>query len=422
MRITRIWFDRPGVRWWRAVTIAALATVGVALWIADERGLWDDAPPVATDMASASAPAASALPMRPMSTVAPAPAQASLRSPPEASSVATELRVCGLGSVPVGADGPDLAARRLRAERTQPVMARWLEALQASAEPRGKAAALVLTPVLAAPPAAVARTACGADADCAPVPSVTGVLAWAAQRERLAELAAASRDPGVLGMAMQACATGSPPAEGSACLRLEPEDWIAADPAHAEPWLRLAEKEQERADTDTDAADEAFRRALALPFGRLAEQSLLGAVQATQPADAGVQEKLQMGEALAALRSGWREPAGPAVSAYCTTPQLKLPGRRELCQQLAEHLVLRGATLQDVASGRALGRRLGWYPERMAAASRDLEAAVRLAASFSGDEAHDCPAAQRQIDYYAALAAQGELAAVRRFAASLPRP
>ena len=78
--------------------------------------------------------------------------------------------------------------------------------------------------------------------------------------------------------------------------------------------------------------------------------------------------------------------------------------------------------LQDVASGRALGRRLGWYPERMAAAAKDLESAARLAAAFSGDEAHDCPAAQRQIDYYAALATQGELAAVRRFAASLPRP
>ena len=106
-------------------------------------------------------------------------------------------------------------------------------------------------------------------------------------------------------MAMQACATGSPPAEGSACQRLAAEDWIAADPAHAEPWLRLAEQEQEH--TDAELADEAFRRALALPFGRLAEQSLLGAVQAAQPADAGVLEKLQMGEALAALRGGWRE-------------------------------------------------------------------------------------------------------------------
>lgn len=421
MRITRIWFDRPGVRWGRALVIAALATVGVALWIADERGLWDEAPLTAADTVLATVPAASAAPPRPMSTAAAtAPELPVPRAPAQVPSAATEVRVCGLGSVPVASDGPDLAARRMRAERTRPVMARWLEALQASAEPRGKAAALVLAPVLTAPPSATPRTACGAEAECAPAPSVTGVLAWAAQRERLAELAAASRDAGVLSMAMQACATGSPPAEGSPCLRLEPEDWIAADPTHAEPWLRLAEKAQERA--DNDAADEAFRRALGLPFGRLAEQSLLGAVQAAQPADAGVQEKLQMGEALAALRRGWREPGGSAASAYCTPPQLKLPGRRELCQQLAEHLVLRGVTLQDVASGRAVGRRLGWYPERMAAAGKDLEAAARLADSFSGDEAHDCPAAQRQIDFYAALASQGELAAVRRFAAGPPRP
>lgn len=421
MRINRIWFDRPGVRWGRAIVIAAVATIGVSLWIADERGLWDEAPAIAADTVGASAPAASAASSRPLSTVAAVASSQTLpRSPAEASATATELRVCGLGSVPIGADGPDLAARRLRAERTRPVMARWLEALQASAEPRGKAAALVLTPVLAAPPSAMPRAACGADADCAPSPSVTGVLAWAAQRERLAELAAASRDPGVLGMAMQACATGSPPAEGSACQRLAAEDWIAADPAHAEPWFRMAEQEQEQ--TEAELADEAFRRALALPFGRLAEQSLLGAALATQPADAGVQEKLQMGEALATLRSGWREPGGSAVSAHCTSAQLKLPGRRELCQQLAEHLVLRGATLQDVASGRAVGRRLGWYPERMAAAGKDLEAAARLATGFSGAEAHDCPAAQRQIDYYAALAAQGELAAVRRFAATLPKP
>lgn len=421
MRINRIWFDRPGVHWGRAIVIAAVATVGVALWIGDERGLWDEAPTAATEVVSVAAPASTAAPLRTSPAAAPAAVtQASTRTASPAPPTATEVRVCGLGSVPVGTDGPDMAARRLRAERTRPVMARWIEALQASAEPRGKAAALVLAPVLAAPPVAVARTACGADADCIPPPSLAGVVAWASQRERLAELALSSRDPGVLGIAMQACATGSPPVEGSACLRLEPEDGIAADPAHAEPWLRLADKQQERA--DVELADEAFRRALSLPFGRLAEQSLLGAVQATQPADAGVQEKLQMGEALAALRSGWREPGGASVSASCSAAQLKLPGRRELCQQLAEHLVLRGATLQDVASGRALGRRLGWYPERMAAAAKDLESAARLGAAFSGDEAHDCPAAQRQIDFYAAVASQGELAAVRRFAASLPKP
>ena len=421
MRINRIWFDRPGVRWGRALVIAAVVTAGVALWIADSRGLWNEGPAIEADIVLETAPAASmAAPRSAPTAVSAAAEQASARSPIETLRTATDVRVCGLGSVPVGSDGPDLAARRLRAERTRPVMARWLEALQASAEPRGKAAALVLTPVLAAPPVATARTACGADTDCAPAPSLAGVVAWASQRERLAELAASGRDPGVLAMAMQACATGSPPAEGSACQRLAAEDWIAADPAHAEPWLRLAEQEQEH--TDVELADEAFRRALALPFGRLAEQSLLGAVQAAQPADAGVLEKLQMGEALAALRGGWREPGGSAVSAYCTAQQLKLAGRRELCQQLAEHLVLRGATLQDVASGRAVGRRLGWYPERMAAAARDLEAAARLSAGFSGEEAHDCPAAQRQIDYYAAVAAQGELAAVRRFAASLPKP
>lgn len=421
MRINRIWFDRPGVHWGRAIVIAAVATVGVALWIGDERGLWDDAPTVANEVAALAAPASSAAPQRTSPAAAPSVVtQASTRAPSAALPAASEVRVCGLGSVPVGSDGPDMAARRLRAERTRPVMARWIEALQASAEPRGKAAAWVLAPVLAAPPVAAPRTACGADADCAPPPSLAGVVAWASQRERLAELAATSRDPGVLGMAMQACATGSPPAEGSACLRLEPEEGIAADPAHAEPWLRLADKQLEH--EDAELADEALRRALSLPFGRLVEQSLLAAVQATQPADAGVQEKLQMGEALAALRSGWREPGSVAASVSCGAAQFKLPGRRELCLQLAEHLVLRGATLQDVASGRALGRRLGWYPERMAAAAKDLESAARLAAAFSGDEAHDCPAAQRQIDYYAALATQGELAAVRRFAASLPRP
>ena len=84
--------------------------------------------------------------------------------------------------------------------------------------------------------------------------------------------------------------------------------------------------------------------------------------------------------------------------------------------------MLRGATLQDVASGRVVGQRLGWFPERMAAAGKDLEAASRLVAGFSGNEAYDCPAAQRQADYYATLAAQGEPAAVRKLAASLPRP
>ena len=84
--------------------------------------------------------------------------------------------------------------------------------------------------------------------------------------------------------------------------------------------------------------------------------------------------------------------------------------------------MLRGTTLQQVAAGRALGQRLGWFPERMAVAGRDLDAARRLFASFTGEQAYDCPALQRQLDYQAAVAAQGEVAAVRRFAATLPRP
>jgi len=407
MQGPRIWFDRPGVHWGRALLVAALATCGVALWLAASRGLWGtpevalDAPATPASVPSSTRVAAPSQAVRP-ADAAPPSAPAPVRAEAGNGDV-SELRVCGLGSVSAGPQGGDAAARRLRAQRARPVLARWLEALQASPEPRGRAAALVLAPMLGEP---------------RPLP----VSVWAAQRERLAELAGGGpRDAGVLALALQACAIGAAPAEGSACARLTAEDAIAADPAHGEPWWLLAERERSAA--DPQLAEEAIRRALGLPFGRVAEQSLYGAVQAAQPADAGVIERLEMYELLAALRGAWSDAAVQATTSWCAAAALAAqPARRDACQQLAEHLVLRGVTLAQVGAGRSLGERLGWFPERMAAAGRDLDAAARLEASFRGDDAHDCPALQRQLDHQLLLASQGEAAAVRRSAAAPPRP
>lgn len=420
MRPVRIWFDRPGVRWARALLLAALGSAVVAVWLAHTGE--DPEPVTPAHVVAAPAPGArpaSAPAAGPLATVVP-PATAT-SAPTTGGAGAGEVRVCGLGSIPVGDGGPDLTARRLRAERTRPVMQRWLEALQAAAEPRGKAVALVLAPVLAAPPTAPVRPACTDEADCATLSTAAATSAWVSQRERVAEFAEVSKDPGLLALALQVCATGSKPAEASACARLAAEDNVAAHPGQAESWLLLAAAEQARG--EGEAAEDALRRALSVPFGRLAEQTLFAAVQAAQPADAGVQERLQMGEALQSLRASWREPGSVAVANWCSTSALAAAGRRELCQQLAEHLVLRASSLQDVVSGRTVGRRLGWFPERMAAAARDLDAANRLAEGFRGADAHDCPAAQRQLDYLGAVATQGEVAAVRRFAAAAtPRP
>lgn len=420
MRPVRIWFDRPRVRWARALLLAALGTAVVATWLgsgSDEMTVADAPARAPLDSPAPGVPASA-----PAARVAAAavPVGASRPLLDAATAAAAEVRVCGLGSVPAGTGGPDLSARRLRAERTRPVMQRWLEALQASPEPRGKAVALVLAPVLAAPPVAPVRPVCADENDCATLSTAVATSAWVSQRERVAELAEGARDPGLLAVALQACGTGSKPAEASVCARLAAEDGVAANPTHAEPWLHLAAAELAR--NEGEPAEDALRRALAVPFGRAAEQAMFSAVQSAQPADAGVLERLQMGEALQALRASWRDAGAVAVGGWCTPSALAAAGRRELCQQLAEHLVLRGATLQDVAAGRMLGKRLGWFPERMAAAARDLEAATRLSDSFRGADAHDCPALQRQLDYFGAVAAQGEVAAVRRFASTLPRP
>jgi len=419
MRPVRIWFDRPGVRWSRALLLATLGTAFVVTWLLS--GSDEPSPAAATARAQLDPPAPGVPASAPAARVAAAALGAGASRPlPDAATAATgaEVRVCGLGSVPAGSGGPDLSARRLRFERTRPVMQRWLEALQASPEPRGKAVALVLAPVLAAPPVAPVRPVCADESDCATLSTAVATSAWVSQRERVADLAEVGRDPGLLALALQACGTGSKPSDASVCARLAAEDGVAANPSHAEAWLQLAAAEQARG--DSESAEDALRRALAVPFGRAAEQAIFSAVQSAQPADAGVLERLQMGEALQALRASWRDAGGMAVSAWCNPSALAVAGRRELCQQLAEHLVLRGATLQDVAAGRMLGKRLGWFPERMAAAARDLEAGARLADSFRGADAHDCPAVQRQLDYFGAVAVQGEVAAARRFAAARP--
>lgn len=380
MRLTRIWFDSPRVRWRVIVAVVAAATLVIALWISHERELWTAEQVVA---AAASAPEVAVARVvrrdaQPVRLVASAP----VASAP-ARSVAAEKaddEGCGLARLARGEEPGGAVERRNRELRQ-----RWLAAMQSSADERVRAAGWLI----------------GLDDS----PD--------ALRDRLATLAATSRDPLVQAYALRACrndATGS-----SACQALSPQNWAQLDRDNAAAWLAVAADPRVEAAEQLDALQQAARS------GRIdAHAATLHAlVQSAQPAGIDDLDRLTMARELAGTRGDWL--GTEALRQHCSSAALREAARVPACEAIAELLAARAQSLPDLLMAREIGQRLAWPAERLDGLRDEADALTALERRFDGEDSSSCPALARQVAFYADVGRLGEVGALRQALQRAPR-
>jgi hypothetical protein len=372
MRLARIWFDQPRVRWRIVIASAAIATGLIALWIAHHRELWsaqEVVVAVAPRIAAAASIAAPA-PVRRgvvLAKAAPQPASAVAAARPPRSSDA-----CGLGD----ATAPDDAALERRARALQE---RWITTMQTSGDERLRAAGWML---------GSAETR-------------------ATLRDRLATLAATSRDPLVQAFALRACRTDA--ASSSACQALSPETWARLEVDNAAAWLAVAADPR----VDLPAQLEALQQA-----GRAGQfdthaSTLHALVQAAQPVGVSDYDRVTMAREVVNARADWL--GTEALRLHCGAVILTDSDRRSLCEHLADMLATRAQTVPDLLQAREIGQRVGWKEERLDALRDEADALTALERrSFESADTSSCTALARQSSFFADVGRLGEVGALRQ--------
>lgn len=372
MRPARIWFDAPGVRWRMVGMLVLIATVALTLFVSYQRELWTAqevvvavAPRLAASAAAASAP-------RRVAYVAPA---ASLPVLPRAP-VAAPRRACGPGAAPSDALAAEEVSSAALDRRARDTGARWIAAMQTSGDERIRAAGWLI----------------GLASD------------GAGLRDRLATLAASSRDPLVQAYALRACRGAG--ATSSACQTLAPQAWAQVETDNAAAWLAVAGDPRAEAAAQLDALQQAAR---ATRYDTHAAALHL-LIQAAPPPGIDDLDRLAMGRQVAAARADWlgTEP----LRLHCSAAQLTDPARVPICDRLAELLATRGQTVPDLLQAREIGQRVGWPDERLDALRDETDAMV----AFEGraGELTDCAALARQSAFYADVGRLGQVGALRQ--------
>jgi hypothetical protein len=211
----------------------AAGAVGVMLWLAQTSTRPDDppthaapSPTVRTAAASASAPALSYArpPVRKVPT--PKPQRRPLGV----------AEVCGYGEVQLPPDDPD-PVQRIPLDVRRAALEAMDALMLASDDDQVRAAALWMGARLR-----------GREVE--------------SRIEQVARLAAASTDPFVYAIALEACA-GRRGGEGGSCSLLSNAQWVRLDPDNAVPWQALAAEARER--DEPQAEDEALQLAARAP-------------------------------------------------------------------------------------------------------------------------------------------------------------
>lgn len=379
MRLTRIWFDSPRVRWRVIFAVVAAATVGVALWISHERELWTAEQVVA---AAASAPEVAVARVvrrdaQPVRLVASAPVAS---APARSVAAAKADDGCGLARLARGEEPGGAVERRHRELRQ-----RWLTAMQSSADERVRAAGWLI------------------GLDDSPE----------ALRDRLATLAATSRDPLVQAYALRACRSDA--AASSACQALSPQNWARLDRDNAAAWLAVAADPRVETEEQLDALQQAARG------GRVDNHAatLHALVQAAQPPGIDDLDRLTMARELAGARGDWL--GTEALRRHCSSAALRDAARVPACEAIAELMVTRAQSLPDLLMAREVGQRLGWTAERLDGLRDETDALTALERQFDGQESTTCPALARQVAFYADVGRLGEVGALRQALQRAPR-
>ena len=366
------------------VVVLLAAVVGIILGDVSEQG---DATSPAAAVRSASLPLPPARPRARPGVTTPAAASGETSAAHPARPAANEVEVCGLGLVkaserdPIGIGRIPQPLRRATQERLWTLM-------QSSPDERVRSAGWLLESRLRGGRIGDATPSVGPDAD--------------ASRaiDRLAKLAAGSRDAIVYRLAMEGCHSPSsdrPPAP--ACQLLSTEQWTRLDPDNAIPWMTLAAVARERADAAAEA-EAMYRASIArtsnahwgvLP--KIVSQALPGDLP-TLGRTIAISDAWEMqGVVALPLLAGAR-----AASQFCSSEALRDSNRRQTCELLAGVLVDNGKTAVDVThrierarAARLAERACAGDARRTAGAARSVVAASVAAgrAELRGCAAHD---------------------------------
>lgn len=401
----RIWFDPPHVRWGRVVVTVLVATGLVALWVAQRRGMFDDAPAVvlaagtAASTATAGAVAAKVAPPASgvaVSTAAPVPGRAA----------SSAEFVCGLGAVSFDPQDEkqiealsEEAHARLDAYRAK-VLPGWQEEMKEHPDEAVQAVAWLAeavefwrTKVL---PAAEEQRKPWAQIDM----QNDGL-------DGLALLARSSSDPQVYAMAMNACGLLVDFSPRTACAGLSFEEWARRDPDNGYPWL-LASNYQPKGSL---RRAELIERAMAAKQVRSAWGYAYGPLaKALRPSASPLDRSAIFAQALSLDSVQLMAPV--SVIDHCREDELRKGNRRTQCEHLATYLADRSDSFLLKNLGRGIGRNLGWSKDRLDVFMNELEAAQAVAPR--AQDMRGCEGLARMESFFTDVAKYGELGALRR--------
>lgn len=236
-----------------------------------------------------------------------------------------------------------------------------------------------------------------------------------AAQDELARIASRSADPAVYALGIQACQFKGVPS--AACQMISSARWAQLDPDNASVWLQVADDAFAR--SDTAAFDEAMYRASKsarsqVGFGKLTQLAI-----EQVPRDASPMAAWGVAAAVTGWEAARASPGYQHVSTYCVAAALADPNRRQVCDDLAHVLVERSDALLDRTNGAALGRRLGWRAERLAAIDEEREAMSALQmqtaqTSMPYGLPTACAIVEADLQRVRDIARHGELGALRQ--------
>jgi len=287
------------------------------------------------------------------------------------------IDVCGVGPVAVKSlddPPPSLMPTAANGAAASQVLRRAVAELEASTSPSDQAIALHYQASLAGEAAGGVSTnidACFNNDNCRNSTLQVVQEAAAPYEQLLVQLAKRSADPLAFSFAYKACEQ-TEVARTGVCDDITAQRWTELEPDNGLPWVLAASQAAKRG--DTKAAAEAMTRAAAAPRFDNHSGALLRPIETQSLATSTSIEQLPglvdlMGASIGTSSiAAYRQ-----ISTFCERGALDA-NRARICGQLASLLIDRDTSMLGAGIGIAIGERVGWSSERLAAVHEERDA------------------------------------------------
>jgi len=290
-----------------------------------------------------------------------------------------------------------------------------LASLRDSPDETQRALGLLLQTAVS-PLAGISGNACPADGCLAQAEAVMAAQSQAL--EQLVQQALVMRSAPVYAMALEACRGPRNRPAGNSCALLSAEDWARLDPGNAAPWLEVAARASKRG--DRAALDDAMYRLARADSSRSVWGATLPLLAMKElPAQAPLLGRSMIAAQLAAVGPPPFLDGHAAVAHHCRASQAAPDAnQQQTCSAVAEMLLSKGRTLNDLRSALTLGEQAGWPAQRLAALHQEYRAMAQLRGSEHRraiESGHfSCATAQNNLAFIDEVGRDGERAALRR--------